>query len=460
MIARGGMASVYLASQIGLGRSVAVKVLSPPPDADDEASFEERFRLEASTLAGLDHRNIVIVHDFGETHDGRYFIAMEYVNGPRLTDMLRPGPLDPDRAVGLMLQVCAAVRYAHRRGVVHRDLKPSNLLIRLRDDGEEQVKVVDFGLVKLAEHEQTLTRAGLILGSPHCMAPEQIRGLDVDHRADIYAIGVVLFRALTGNYPFHGDNSTATMIAHLNEAIPSFADRGGSPELPALLEEVVLRCLAKEPEDRYDSVQELMEDLARTTGIPLEGLRFSSQTHSTITRQGTALVPSEPLDSLATHPGDRPRRFLMLAALIGAALLLALVVSIIALVVVLSNTNTPPPPPVTTTVPETAPAPMPAIEPTTDPERDPTPTPAPEPANVAAPEPVTPEPVVRPAPPPARVAPAPVPVAPTPAPVVAPTPRPSPAPAAVTPPEPAVEPDISPDTEATPAGYFGLPEDL
>ena len=212
LIARGGMAAVYLAQHIKLNRAIALKILSPPPDAEDPSSFEERFRLEAETLAQLDHPNIVTLHDYGETEDGRFFLAMEYVEGPRLSDLLREGPLPVDRALRLIIQVCAGLRYSHKKGVVHRDLKPSNLLIRTREDGEEQVKVVDFGLVKLTEADQSITRAGLILGSPHCMAPEQVKGLRVDVRTDIYAVGILLFRSLTGQYPFHGPNSAATMI--------------------------------------------------------------------------------------------------------------------------------------------------------------------------------------------------------------------------------------------------------
>jgi serine/threonine protein kinase len=285
LIARGGMAAVYLAHHVKLNRPLALKILSHPPYAEDPQSFEDRFRLEAETLASLDHPNIVILHDFGETTDGRFFLAMEYVEGPRLSDLLRDGPLPVDRAVGLILQVCAALRYAHKHGVVHRDLKPSNLLIRTKDQTEEQLKVVDFGLVKLTETDQSITRAGLILGSPHCMAPEQIKGLPVDHRTDLYATGILLYRTLTGQYPFHGPNSAATMIAHLNQAIPTFYSVAPDLIVPAGLEEVVRRCLQKKPDDRYDSMQSLMNDLAQTMNIPAEQYKSVSQTHSTIQKR-------------------------------------------------------------------------------------------------------------------------------------------------------------------------------
>jgi tRNA A-37 threonylcarbamoyl transferase component Bud32 len=261
LIARGGMAAVYLAHQVQLNRKVAIKILRPPPDTDESAGFVGRFRLEAETLAQLNHPHIVTIYDHGEFDHDQVFLTMEYVDGQRLTDVIRDGAIPVDRTVRLLLQVCEALRYAHRRGVIHRDLKPSNLLIARTDDGDEHVKVVDFGLVKLTEVDMSVTSAGLILGSPHCMAPEQVRGLAVDPRTDVYAVGVLLFRCLTGRYPFHGANSTATMIAHLNQPIPTFASVAPGLAVPEGLEAVVRRCLAKKPADRFASMDELQEYL-------------------------------------------------------------------------------------------------------------------------------------------------------------------------------------------------------
>ncbi len=451
LIARGGMATVYLASQVGLDRAVAIKVLAPPPDADQEASFEERFRLEASTLAALDHRNIVTVHDFGETPDGQYFIAMEFVDGPRLSDLLRAGPLDPDRAVRLMLQVCAALRYAHRKGVVHRDIKPSNLLIRKDDNDDDEIKVVDFGLVKLAEHEQTLTRAGLILGSPHCMAPEQIRGMDVDHRADIYAVGVVLYRCLVGKYPFHGENSTATMIAHLNDPVPTFADHAPNRSYPPDLEDIVLRCLGKKAAERFDSTQELMEELATCVNIPIDHYRFASQTHSTITR---ATTTNDPALRTTQGGGKESRKFLILAALISAGLMIALTVSVVALVIVLSRADLSGSSPITADpvpVQDLTPIPQPVV-------------PDPVVEHPPVPEPVVPDPVEEPAPVIAAPQPQPV-VSPPPQPVVSPRPQPRPDPVVAAPepvpePEPVTPVEDAPVEDDAPAGYLGFPEDF
>ena len=286
LVARGGMAEVYLANHVQLDRSVALKVLKPPDGAEDVGSFEDRFRLEAQTLAGLDHPNIVTLHDFGELEDGRFFLAMEFIDGPRLTDLVKVEPLEPERAIRLMLQVCSALRYAHKRGVIHRDLKPSNLLLRINEEeGTELVKVVDFGLVKLTEQDQSLTRAGLILGSPHCMAPEQVKGIGVDHRADIYAVGVLLFRTITGRYPFHGTNSTATMIAHLNQPVPKMREINPQVSFPPGTEAVIRKCLEKSPAARFDDMPQLMAALAGLLDLPPDQYASLAMTHSSIQRE-------------------------------------------------------------------------------------------------------------------------------------------------------------------------------
>ena len=273
-IARGGQASVYRARQEPLNRLVALKLLSPPSlEATDEEreAFEQRFLLEARTLAGLDHPNIVTIFDYGETNDGRYYLAMEYISGGRFLDLLKRGHMEPGRAVNLCIQVAQALRYAHKRGVVHRDVKNSNVLVRRLDNGEEQAKVVDFGLVKLSKLDSGLTQTGMILGSPHFMAPEQATGQGVDHRADIYATGVLLYCGLTGNYPFDGPHATAIITAHVTRDVPSFASIAPDVRVPDGLEQVVRRCLEKKPGRRYPSMDALIADLLPYhTGAPLE----------------------------------------------------------------------------------------------------------------------------------------------------------------------------------------------
>lgn len=314
---------VYLAEHAQLRRPVALKVLTPPPGSDDDGSFQKRFQLEAETLAALDHPNIVTLFDYGQMEDGRYFLAMEYIEGPRFTDIVRDGPLSPDRALRLLLQVCAALRYAHRRTLVHRDLKPSNLLIRLDDEGNEQVKVVDFGLVKVAEADQTLTKAGHVLGSPHCMSPEQVNGGEVDARADIYALGVLMFRSVSGAYPFHGSTAAATMIAHVKEPIPALASVAPDLAVPPGLEALIRRCLEKDPADRYQNVDDLIRDMASCLNIPVDQFQSVSISQSSLQKSPISIADADPSVDLA----PAPRSSKLLYALLGVLLLLVVVMS-------------------------------------------------------------------------------------------------------------------------------------
>ena len=400
-IARGGQASVYLARQEPLNRPVALKLLSPPSmEATDEErdAFEQRFLLEARTLAGLDHPNIVTIFDYGETDDGRYYLAMEYIGGGRFLDLLKKGYLETGRAVNLVLQVARALRYAHKRGVVHRDVKNSNVLVRMLDNGEEQAKVVDFGLVKLSKSDTGLTQTGMILGSPHFMAPEQATGQSVDHRADIYATGVLLYCGLTGKYPFDGPHATAIITAHVTRDVPTFASLVPDIRIPDGLEAVVRRCLEKKPGRRYPSMDALIADLLPYySGSPFEGV--SGEFH-TLTA-GEIAVPKRDWTALW-------------AGLVVGGVIAVLVAMLVATAVLGYRMRLDSP----VTVPPQQPA-------TAAPAEQAAPVPAPPPA--AAPVPVPP-PAVAPVPaPPPKAATAPVPAAKA---------KPAPAPPAPAPPAP------------------------
>lgn len=466
LIARGGMAAVYLAEHIDLKRRVALKVLRPPDDADGAVDFEQRFRLEAQTLAGLSHPNIVTLHDFGELHDGRVFLAMEFIDGPRLADELRKGPMAPDRAVYLMLQVCQALRYAHRKGVIHRDLKPSNLLIQTGDDGEEVLKVVDFGLVKLTDADQSLTRAGLILGSPHCMSPEQVRGNDVGPTADVYAVGILLFRSLTGKYPFHGTNSAATMMAHLNKPTPTFHSVKPDLEVPAGLEEVVRKCLEKNPTDRYPTMDELLMELAAVVDAQAGEFRSASII--------AASLPIPRRTPEATPTASSRRWWLAAAVLLILGIATAGAYPLIRASIPSDDLPVVEPQPSRT-------GPSRAPEAPADPTADPTPEAGSQPGTPAEPRAAEPRepPSVRSEPDavegegePEATTPRPAPRRATaaPEPTAEPTPRPRPAPTRTTPqPAPAeTEPAVAepkpadspaPDPNPTREGYKGLPDD-
>ncbi|MCB9664584.1 MAG: serine/threonine protein kinase [Alphaproteobacteria bacterium] len=265
-IAKGGMGEVLLAEHVDLQRRVALKVMRPPRHGAEGVDFEERFRTEARTLAQLHHPHLVTVHDFGVLPTGRFYLAMEFVEGVRLADLLAQGPLPVERAVRLAVQVAQALGYAHKHGVVHRDLTPSNLLVATDVDGRDHIKLVDFGIVKVDRGDAEETQEGVVLGSPHCMAPEQIDGVGVDARTDLYALGVLLFRMLTGVYPFRGSNTMAILMAHLDAPVPAFAEVAPDRELPEALEDLTRRCLSKAQADRPSDAEAVLAELLPYAG--------------------------------------------------------------------------------------------------------------------------------------------------------------------------------------------------
>ena len=263
-IGQGGMAKVFLAEDVSLHRKVAIKVLGERYAED--AQFVERFQREARAAAGLNHPNIVQVYDHGRAN-GSYYIAMEYLEGPTLDDVIaEEGHLPARRAIDLTLQILAALRFAHRHGVVHRDVKPQNMIL-LRDG---RVKVTDFGIARAGSSE--MTEAGSIIGTAQYISPEQARGLPVGPPADLYSVGVVLYKMLTGRVPFDGESAVAVAMRHVQErpVPPSHLN----PDVPPDLERVVMRALAKDVERRYQTADEMGIDLDRVR----KGLGVSQQT--------------------------------------------------------------------------------------------------------------------------------------------------------------------------------------
>ncbi len=255
LVARGGMAEVYRAHDRLLDRPVALKVLFPELSVD--RAFVERFRREAQAAANLSHPNIVPVFDWGEDN-GTYFIVMEFIDGRPLSSILRTaGPMHPDRAAEIGADVAIALAYAHRHGVIHRDVKPGNVLIT--EDGI--VKVTDFGIARAINTEESLTQTGAVMGTATYFSPEQAEGMGVDARSDIYSLGVVLFEMVTGRPPFMGDTPVAVASKHVRENPPT--PREINPSVPPDLEAIILKCLAKSPEYRYATGDDLRVDLLR-----------------------------------------------------------------------------------------------------------------------------------------------------------------------------------------------------
>ena len=263
LIARGGMAQVYRAMDRQLERPVALKVLFPELSVD--RTFVERFRREAQAAANLSHPNIVPVFDWGED-DGSYFIVMEYVEGRPLSAVLRdPQPMPPRQIATIGAGVAAALAFAHRHGVVHRDVKPGNVLIT--PDGD--VKVTDFGIARAMNTEESLTQTGAVMGTAAYFSPEQAEGKGVDSRSDIYSLGVVLYEMAVGRPPFTGDSPVAVASKHVRDM--PVLPREANPTVPPALEAVIMKAMAKNPDDRYGSAEELRADLLRfADGRPVE----------------------------------------------------------------------------------------------------------------------------------------------------------------------------------------------
>jgi eukaryotic-like serine/threonine-protein kinase len=296
----GGMADVHLCEDLTLGRRVAIKVLLPRFHGDEQ--FVERFRREAKAAAGLNDPNLVSIYDWGEV-DGTYYIVMEYVEGETLKELVRRrGRLSGNEAVDVSLQLLHAVAYAHRHGIVHRDIKPQNLMIAR--DG--RVKVMDFGIARAGD--SGMTEAGSILGTAQYLAPEQAKGLPVDERSDLYSVGIVLYEMLTGTVPFRGDSAVTVAMKHVSESPPEPARL--VPGMPYALNQIVLKAIAKDPDDRYQTGEQFAADLhAARVGGPLVASAYdpdAERTRLMTTGAGaTQVMMPGPLDE---DTGGRRRR--------------------------------------------------------------------------------------------------------------------------------------------------------
>ncbi len=352
-IGAGGMGTVYRADQAGLDRPVALKVLKKELIADQETVA--RFHREAKAMSMLMHPNTVRVFDFGEDDDGHLFLAMELLEGELLTAFIeREGSPPIDEAVETTMQILRSLSEAHSKGLVHRDLKPDNIMLaRVEGRAKPVVKVLDFGIAKVFRAEEKIdqleTQAGTVFGTPRYMSPEQAQGKELDHRSDLYSVGVLLYQMLTGKPPFVDDDAVVVMAKHIREEPVPVRDAVPERPIPRSLERVVEKALAKEPRDRYPDADAFEAALADALpDVALEAERWASGRPS----------------SFVTTVRELPR----VPLIIGAVVVLLAIVAAIALVVLSEPpqpvaSGPPPTPPSATPAPDPAPTPPGALQP-------------------------------------------------------------------------------------------------
>jgi len=300
VLGQGGMGVVYKARHRLLNKVMAIKMLLGSSVDEDEL---QRFEREARAASKLSHPNIVVVHDFGITPDSDAYLVMDYIDGPNLENVLDLcGHLEAQRFLRIFSQICEALRHAHGKGVIHRDVKESNVMLVETEDVPELVKVVDFGLAKLVTPDRgpTLTKEGDILGTPLFMAPELCKGQKADARCDIYSLGCLMYRAVTGHYPFVGETGIDTMAMHIHQAPRSFAEVAAELNISSDLEQAILKAMEKEPDKRQQSMSELKGDIARALDTAIS----SSNTEG----KGSAAT-AEAVISSDTAGKSEPTRF-------------------------------------------------------------------------------------------------------------------------------------------------------
>ncbi|HNB22902.1 MAG TPA: serine/threonine-protein kinase [Candidatus Melainabacteria bacterium] len=277
VIGLGGMSIVYKAQHKLMDRIVAIKMLHS--NIKNDHTSLERFRMEAQAASSLSHQNIIAVYDFGVTDHGDAFFVMDYLDGENLGDLIeRKGKIPYERALHIFKQICDGLGAAHKKSIVHRDLKPANVVLLKEDDGTELVKLVDFGIAKLlpasGKQQLSLTRTGEVFGSPIYMSPEQCQGLELDKRSDIYALGCLMYETLTGQPPLIGGTFLETLNMHVSATPKSFSEVVPDAKIPAVLEQVIFKCMAKNPNDRPQSTEEI-RDLLSTITLTLSNTGLS-----------------------------------------------------------------------------------------------------------------------------------------------------------------------------------------
>jgi serine/threonine protein kinase len=307
VLGRGGMGVVYKARHDLMDRIVAIKMMLPQL-VSDEVSLA-RFQREARAASKINHPNIIAIHDFGLTADtGVAYLVMDYIEGQTLGDAIKKdGQLGVVRAARIFLQVCDALQHAHKLGVIHRDMKPSNIMLVNQGDKEDVVKVVDFGVAKIASSEndmdqQRLTTTGEIFGSPVYMSPEQCIGESLDSRSDIYALGCVLYEAVTGKPPCAGKNAIETIARHMNTTPEPFGKVRADLYIPEWLERIVFKALSKDPAQRQQTMQEFFDELFEGVSATSSPAQMKQISNSLTTSLRTQAVPGDSQQWKAVSP--------------------------------------------------------------------------------------------------------------------------------------------------------------
>ena len=318
-LGEGGMGQVYLAEHVKMGRRSAIKVMNPAMVHDPDAVA--RFNREASNASRITHPNVCAIYDFGETPDGLIYLAMEFIEGEPLTDLLeREGALAVPRATAIFLQTADALQAAHDLGIVHRDLKPDNIMLSRKKGGGDTVKVVDFGIAKAVGGDQAgqkVTKTGLVVGTPEFMSPEQLSGDTLDGRSDLYSLALVFYRMLIGKLPFEATSVQETMIKRLTDEPTKLAEARPDLSFPPGLQPVLDTALARTPMERYQSVAKFAADVAAVTGRPTTGAVPHTRS------RGDSEAKTQLLTPISAASAPRKQRSLTPVVVAGVVVILA-----------------------------------------------------------------------------------------------------------------------------------------
>jgi eukaryotic-like serine/threonine-protein kinase len=328
-LGEGGMGQVYLAEHVKMGRRSAIKVMNASMVHDHDAVA--RFNREASNASRITHPNVCAIYDFGETPDGLIYLAMEFIEGEPLTELLqREGALPVPRATAIFLQTADALQAAHDLGIVHRDLKPDNIMLTSRKTSGEVVKVVDFGIAKAVGGDQAgqkVTKTGLVIGTPEFMSPEQLSGDEVDGRSDLYSLALVFYRMLIGKLPFEATSVQETMIKRLTDEPVTLAVARPDLTFPAGLQPILDTALARTPQERYQSVAKFAADVAAVTGRPsavaVPHTRSIGDADGKTQLLDTAAGPTQRISAKKAAPPPAARKRSLVPVVAGVVVILA-----------------------------------------------------------------------------------------------------------------------------------------